>query len=505
MLRKRQKNGKDVRKRGKRFWCSFGGGRISMCNVLITFLLTLTLFGCAVGPNYQRPSVDVPQAWRFEDKEAKEVANTAWWEQFNDSVLNELIEIALKENKDVKIAAARIEQFVGQLQTTRSSLFPQISAGGSGGRQRDSELTGAIPLEGFSSAHPTYNNYEVFLKASWEIDLWGKVRRATEAARANILSTEEARRSVILTLVASVATSYVNLRDLDKELELTRRTAKSYKESYELFNFRYEHGAVSELEVSQAKSQYEQAMANIPYFQKLISQQENSLSVLLGRNPGPIARGKSIDELTLPVVPAGLPSELLTNRPDIRRAEQDLVAANADIGAAKAQYYPSISLTTLFGYASSDLSRLFNGPAMMSSLAGSLLAPIFTGGAISGKVKSAEAVQQQNLIRYRQVIQTAFQEVDDALVDQQRTREQLTSLLQQVEALQNYVRVARLQYDNGYTGYLEVLYAESLLYNAQLRLTEVQGTLFNALVSLYKSMGGGWVSEADRLTETTTD
>jgi multidrug efflux system outer membrane protein len=205
------------------------------------------------------------------------------------------------------------------------------------------------------------------------------------------------------------------------------------------------------------------------------------------------------------VVPAGLPSELLTNRPDIRGAEQDLVAANADIGAAKAQYYPSISLTTLFGYASSDLSRLFNGPAMMSSLAGSLLAPIFRGGAISGKVKSAEAVQQQNLIRYRQVIQTAFQEVDDALVDQQRTREQLTSLLQQVEALQNYVRVARLQYDNGYTSYLDVLYAESQLYNAQLKLTEVQGTLFNALVSLYKSMGGGWVSEADRLTETTTD
>jgi outer membrane protein, multidrug efflux system len=475
-----------------------------MHNVLITFLIALTLFGCAVGPNYLRPGIDVPQTWRFEDKEAKNVANTAWWEQFNDPVINELIQIALKENKDLKIAAARIEQFVGQLQTTRAPLFPQIGAGGTAGRERASELTGPSPLLG-STISPTFDNYQIFLNANWEIDLWGKVRRATEAARANILSTEEARRSVILTLVTSVASSYANLLDLDKQLDLTKRTAKSYKDSYDLFMVRLKYGSVSELEVSQAKSQYEQAMADIPFFEKAIAKQENALSVLLGRNPGPIPRGKTIDELNLLSVPAGLPSDLLTNRPDIRQAEQDLIAANANIGAAKAQYFPSISLTGMFGFASMDLGKLFFGPAKIWSFAAPVAAPIFTGGAISGQVKSADAVKRQTLFRYQQVIQTAFQEVDDALVDQQRTRERLTFLGQQVGTLRDYVRLARLRYDNGYSSYLEVLYAENLLYNAELMVTGVQGTLFQTLVNCYKAMGGGWVPEVDHLTGTTTD
>jgi multidrug efflux system outer membrane protein len=471
-----------------------------MRNKAIILLVAVALTGCMLGPNYQRPSVDVPQSWRFEDKEAKDVANTTWWEQFNDPVLNELIEAALKENKDLKIAAARIEQFVGRMETVRAPLFPQIGAGGVAGRQRVSEVYGATHLEDVRTAHPTFNDFQIFLNASWEIDLWGKVRRATEAARANILSTEEARRSVILTLVTSVASSYVNLLDLDKQLEVTRVTAKSYKEAYDIFKLRFEHGIVSEMEVSQTKSQYEQAMSNIPFFEKAIAQQENALCVLLGRNPGPIPRGKTIDQLNLPDVPAGLPSDLLTNRPDIKQAEQDLVAANANIGAAKAQYFPSISLTGLFGFASSDLGKLFYGPAKIWSFGAPIAAPIFTGGAISGQVKSAEAGQQQALFRYQQVIQTAFQEVDDALVDQQRTREQITSLGRQVESLRDYVRLGRLRYDNGYTSYLEVLYAENLLYTAELTATDVQGTLFRALVNCYKAMGGGWVTMADKMT-----
>jgi len=471
-----------------------------MRNVLVSVLLALASFGCMVGPNYQRPSVNVPQTWRFEDKEARDVANTAWWEQFDDPAFNELIHIALRENKDLKIAADRVVQFVGQLETTRAPLFPQIGAGGLAGRERASELSGASPLQGVSASNPTFDNYRIFLNASWEIDLWGKVRRATEAARANLLSTEEARRTVILTLVTSVASSYVNLLDLDKQLDLTKRTAKSYKDSYDLFLLRLKHGVVSELEVSQAKSQYEQAMADIPFFEKAIAQQENALSVLLGRNPGPIPRGKTIDELSLPAVPAGLPSDLLTNRPDIRQAEQDLVAANANIGAAKAQYFPSISLTGMFGFASTDLGKLFFGPAKIWSFGAPVVAPIFTGGAISGQVKSAEAVQQQALVGYQKVIQTAFQDVDNALVDQERTRERLTSLRQQVATLREYVRLARLRYDNGYSSYLEVLYSENLLYNAELITTGVQGTLFQALVSLYKAMGGGWVIVADRTT-----
>jgi multidrug efflux system outer membrane protein len=467
----------------------------------IILLAAIALAGCAVGPNYQRPAVDVPETWRFEDKEAKEVANTAWWEQFNDPVLNELIGIALEENKDVKIAAARVEQFMGQYRTTRAALFPQIGLGASASRQRTSEITGPTPqLESVPNHNEFFNNYEGFLNASWEIDLWGKLRRATEAARANILSTEEARRSVILTLVTLVASSYVNLLDLDKQLEVTRMSAKSYKEAYDLFKLRFEYGIVSEMEVSQTKSQYEQAMANIPFFEKAIAQQENALSVLLGRNPGPIPRGKTIDQLNLPAVPAGLPSDLLTNRPDIRQAEQSLVAANANIGVAKAQYFPSISLTAMFGYASSKLDSLFTGPGMIWSLAAPLIAPIFTSGAISGQVKSAKAVQQETLYQYLQVIQTAFREVDDGLIDQQRTREQLISLNREVEALRDYLRLAQLRYDEGYTSYLEVLYAGNQLYNGELTLTQTQGTLFMALVSLYKAMGGGWVVEADKMT-----
>jgi len=468
-----------------------------MRKVIVFLFFTLLVSGCMVGPNYQRPHVDIPQTWRFEDKEAKDVANTAWWEQFNDPALNDLILISLHENKDVKIAAARVEQFAGLYGTTRAALFPQVFAGAGYGRQRISELTGPSPIEQ-SGGNPTFNSSDLFLNAAWEIDLWGKLRRATEAARANLLSTEEARMTVILTLVSSVANSYINLRDLDKQLELTRKTAQSYKESYDVFKLRFEYGIVSEVEVSMSKSQYEQALSNIPFFEKLISQQENALSVLLGRNPGPIPRGKTIDELMLPAVPSGLPSGILVNRPDIRQAEQNLIAANANIGVAKAQYFPSISLTGLLGLASNDLSDLFKGPAKTWSWAVPITAPIFTGGAIAGQVKSAEALQQQALLTYQQSIQTAFREVDDTLVDQRRTREQLDALVQQVGSLRQYANLAWLRFDNGYTSYLEVLDAQSRLYNAELTHAQTQGTLFQSLVNLYKAMGGGWVIEADR-------
>ena len=478
-------------------------GFTNIClRILTLFTVTIALHGCMMGPNYQRPEVETPQAWRFADEKAKDVANTAWWEQFNDPVLNDLIQTALKENKDVKIAAARVEEFIGQYGTTRAALFPQIGAGAGYGRQRVSELTGPSPLED-TRANPTFNSSELFLNAAWEIDLWGKLRRATEAARANMLSSEEARRTVILTLISAVANSYINLRDLDKELELTKKAAKSYKESYDIFKLRFEYGIVSEVEVSQSKSQYEQALSNIPFFEKLISQQENALSVLLGHNPGPIARGKTLDELMMPAVPAGLPSDILVNRPDIRQAEQNLIAANANIGVAKSLYFPTISLTGLFGWASNDLSDLFHGPAKTWSWAVPAAMPIFTAGAIAGQVQSAEAVQQQALLTYQQSIQTAFREVDDSLIDQKRTREQLAALADQVGALRQYANLAWLRYDNGYTSYLEVLDAQSRLYNAELIHAQTQGNLFQALVNLYKAMGGGWVVTADQMTLST--
>jgi len=471
------------------------------------FLLTLctvtaALTGCMMGPNYQRPAVDTPQTWRFEDKEAKEAANIAWWEQFNDPVLNDLIETALKENKDVKIAAARVEEFIGRYGFTRSALFPQIGAGGGYGRQRISELTGPTPLED-TGGNPTFNSSQLFINAAWEIDLWGKLRRATEAARAELLSTEEARRTVILTLVTSVASAYIDLRDLDKQLEIAKKTANTRDESYKIFEQRFEGGIISALELNQVKSEYEQALSTIPQFERTIAQVENFLSTLLGRNPGGIARGKTIDQLTLPAVPAGLPSDILVNRPDIRQAEQNLIAANANIGVAKSLYFPTISLTGLFGWASNDLGDLFKGPAKTWSWAVPAAMPIFTAGAISGQVKAAEAIQQQSLIRYEQSIQTAFREVDDALIDQKKSREQIAAQGRQVDALRNYAQTARLRYDNGYTSYIEVLDAERSLFNAELSYTQTQGILFLSLVNLYKSMGGGWVVKAEGLTQKT--
>ncbi len=467
-----------------------------MRNVILFFLMTFAFLGCMVGPNYRRPEVETPPSWRFEESEAREVANTAWWEQFGDPVLNDLIQIALKENKDVKIAAARVEEFTGRYRTTRASLLPQVGAGAGAGRSRVTER-GPTPLDG--TINPA-NSFLIFLNANWEIDLWGKLRRATEAARADLLSTEEGRRAVILMLVTSVASAYVNLRDLDMQLEIAKRTARSREESYHLFQLRFQRGTISELELNQVKSEYEQALSTIPFIEKTIARQENALSVLLGRNPGPISRGKMIDELVLPAVPAGLPSDLLTNRPDLRQAEQDLIAANARIGVARSQYFPSISLTSSFGYASADLSKLFSGPARAWSFAAPLTAPLFTAGAISGQVKSAKAVQRQALLRYQQFIQTAFREVEDALVDQKRSREQLEIEAQQVVTLRNYARVARLRFDSGYTSYIEVLDAERSLFNAELAHAQTKGILFQALVNLYKAMGGGWVVEADRMT-----
>ena len=467
-----------------------------MSKYILPLLFMLTVFGCMMGPNYQRPVIDSPSSWRFEDKEAKDVANTAWWEQFNDQVLNELITIALKENKDIKIAAARVEEFLGRYGTTRAALFPQIAAGASASRDRITEK-GSAPFSPVVE-NPS-SSYQAFLSGSWEIDIWGRLRRSTEAARADLLSTEEGRSTVILTLVSSVASSYVNLRDLDKQLEISHRTAKAREESYNLFKLRFEGGLISELELSQVKSEYEQALATIPSIEKTIAFQENALSVLLGRTPGPIPRGKPIDELTLPAVPQGMPSDLLERRPDIRQAEQDLIAANARIGVAKTLYFPTISLTGFFGWASKDLSDLFTGPAKTWNWTVPVTAPVFTGGAISGQVQAAEAIQQQALYRYQQVIQTAFREVEDSLVDQRRSKEQLNAQWRQVEALRNYAQIARLRYENGYTSYIEVLDAERSLFNAELSYAQTQAVLFQALVNLYKSIGGGWIVKAENM------
>ena len=459
-------------------------------------LLALASSGCMIGPDYLRQVIDSPQSWRVSDETAKDLANSAWWEQFNDPVLNDLIATALRENKDLMIASARIDEYAGRYGVTRSQLFPQIGLGYDVTKQKNT-----IPG---TTVKGTYNSYETFLSASWEIDLWGKIRRQSEAARAQIVATEEGRQGVILTLVSSVANNYVTLRSLDRQLEIAKATAKTRGESYQVFQDRYSGGVISQLELSQNRSQYDEALASIPVIEKTIAQQENALSLLLGRNPGPIARGKNIDELAPPTTPEGLPSSLLERRPDLREAEQNLIAVNAQIGAAKAAFFPSISLTGLLGVASGGLSNLFHSESKVWQYGAAVNLPIFTGGSLFGQLQVAEAQQQQALYSYQKAIQQAFSEVNNALVDQEKTRVQLAAQADEVKSLVLYAELARLRYDNGYTSYLEVVDAERSLFGVQQSYTQTKQTLLQAAINTYKAMGGGWTDEAARLNEAPT-
>jgi multidrug efflux system outer membrane protein len=465
---------------------------------LLAVLVLLSLNGCLLGPNYERPKAEVPATFRFSMEETTEAANAAWWEQFQDPVLDELITAALADNLDVKIAAARVEEFRGQFVTTRSGLFPQVGANFDASRQRASQDS-LLPLP--TGVGAVYNQFDASVSAAWEIDLFGKIRRESEAARANLLASEEGRRGTILTLVASVASSYINLRSLDRQLDIAKATVKSRADSVNVFTLRFKGGEVSQLELAQSQSEYQAALATLPQLEAQIAMQEDALAVLLGRNPEPIVRGRELDALAAPQIPSGLPSDLLARRPDLLQAEQNLVAQNALIGAARALYFPSISLTGLFGSLSTEFSNLFSGAARVWSFAGSVSLPIFTAGNISGQVHQAEARQQEALFAYRKAIQVAFQEVSDALINLQKSREQLSVQGDQVSALTSYAHLARLRYEGGYTSYIEVLDAERSLFNAQLNYTQTQGAELTSFVNLYKAMGGGWVVKAEQLTQ----
>lgn len=461
-------------------------------------LLLLAQFGCTVGPDYVRPQVDSPEKWRVDYASAADVSNLRWWEQFDDPVLNGLIDTALRENKDVRIAAARVEEFSARVDIARSGFFPQIGYNGQATRNQASrESYSGVP----AGSGRSYNDYSAVLNAGWEIDLWGRIRRATEASRADLLAQEENRRTVILSLVSAVANSYITLRQFDRQLEISRNTLDSRAEALRLFELKFKGGVISELELAQVKVEYEQAAAAIPPLERQIALTENALSVLLGHNPGKIPRGISIDALILPAVPANTPSSLLERRPDIRAAEANLTAANARIGVARAQYFPTISLTGLFGYVSDELNNLLQNSANVWSIGGTALGPIFTGGAISGQVRASEAVQRQALVGYLQTVQGAFREVDDALISSRMSHEQLTAEGRRVQALTDYARLAKLRYDEGYASYIEVLDAQRSLFDAQLQYVSVQGDVYTSLINTYKAMGGGWIIQA----QTTAD
>jgi outer membrane protein, multidrug efflux system len=467
--------------------------RIYCCMFAVSASLIVTS-GCTLGPSYERPDVEMPEAFLYEPAVVGDTANTTWWKQFGDPVLDDLIGIALVNNYNVKIAAANVEQALSIVTQTRSELYPQIGYGASGKKTRraDAALSDAFP--GILNKQEIY---QAFLSASWELDLWGRIRSLSEAAQASMLATEEVRRGVILTLVSTVANSYINLRGLDEQLAVSQATLGAYEQSMKLYKLQFKYGYTSQMTVAQSESQYETAATQIPQLESQIAQQENALSVLLGRNPGPIPRGKSISELVTPVVPAGLPSSLLERRPDLLQAEQGLIAANAQIGAAKALYFPSISLTGAFGNSSTNLSNLFNGSSRAWNYGGQIVGPIFSFGAVSGQVAQSEAGQRAALASYELAVQSAFADVDNALVANLKIGEQLEAQKRLVSALTEYERLAQLQYDAGYTPYSTVLQAQQTLFPAQLVLAELLAAVLASSTNIYKAMGGGWIDEAD--------
>ncbi len=462
----------------------------------IACVLALLLAGCSVGPDWQQPKTEAPPAWRIDYAQAAELANAKWWEAFGDPVLNKLVEDALRENRDLLQAAARVDQFLGALRTTRSQFYPQFGYSGDASRNRIS-ANGPTPLP--AGVDRNYSLYEAALGAQWQIDLFGRVRRQAEAAQAQVYATEQGRRGVVLSVVASVTTGYIALRGLDRQLEIARATEANYARSLDLFERRHKGGQVSELERSQVESQYRQAQAAVPSFERQVALQENLLAVLLGRNPGDLPRGKPIQELLDPVVPPGLPSTLLERRPDVLQAEQNLRAANAAIGVAKSLYYPTLSLTGLLGLSSTSLSDFAKGTSGTALLAAGLAGPLFTFGGIEGQVNSAEAGQRAALAFYQQTVLNAFRDTNDALVGVAKRRTEYEALAKRASALRTYARLSRARYEGGAANYIEVLYAENELFAAELSAVSTLAERHSELINLYKALGGGWIDGADPL------
>jgi multidrug efflux system outer membrane protein len=446
--------------------------------------------GCKVGPNYHRPIVQTPTAFRNLSEnqqvqaQAASYADLPWWQVFQDPQLQELVRTALMQNYDLQLATERINAARAQVTVTRSALFPQVQGNGdfSGGKEHNFQ---------------TKSNFlTITADAAFQLDLFGKLRRATEAARAQLLATEDARQTVILTLVSDVASDYFALRQLDLQLQITQETVSTQIDSVKLTRLRLERGVATKLDVLQAQQVLDTANAQIPDLERQIAQEENAISILLGNYPQAVTRGLPLVEQPLPPdVPPGLPSSLLERRPDIREAEQNLVTANAEIGVAKAQFFPQISLTGSGGGSfgrSSAFSSLMSSQLGIWSYGAQVSQPIFTGGALRGNLRLAESQHQQTLIAYRQAIQRAFGDVSDALIGYQKLRQVRVRQQDTVADLQESVRLSIMRYQGGTTTYLEVLDGQRSLFSAELTLAQARGNEYQSLVQLYRSLGGGW-------------
>lgn len=452
---------------------------------------------CMVGPKYEAPVVPTPAGYRGADSaaiidSAKSIADTPWFQYFRDTTLQRLVNEALVSNFDLQIATTRIAQAEATYGIARSALYPQVAAGAGATANQYSINAGQVPTGG--PGH--YSGlYSVDLGLNWELDLWGRVRSLSASAQAQYLATVDARRGVLISLIASVSQGYFDLRELDYELAIARATLITRQGTLQLFENRFKGGVASGLEVAQAQGDVAVTQATIPDLERRIAQQENLINFLLGKGPGAVVRPAVLDTaFAVPAIPLGLPSTLLERRPDVMASEQLLISANADIGVAKAEYFPKISLTGLFGVASTQLSSLFSTNAVIASAGGQLLQPVFTGGRIKQSVALAYARRDEAIAQYLKSTQSAFREASDALIATQRSGEVVVATTAQAVALKEAARLARVRYDGGLSTYLEVLDADRRYFQAQNELAQSLGAQANSYVALYLALGGGWTA-----------
>jgi len=463
-----------------------------MTRAAFVAVVALLVSGCLLGPDYSRPPVVVPDNYRFAvaPATAESIADLPWFDVFRDPVLQQLVREALQNNYDLRIAAARVEEARANIGIVRSFLYPTINFNAAGGAQQVSRTTD--PPQSFG-ANRNYQNLLLGFALAWELDVFGRIRRDAEAATAVFLATEQAQRGVLITLVADVAVSYFSLRELDLELEIARRTVQLNDETVRFYQTRLTGGASNRLELDSAISNRSRTGSTIPELERQIAIQENQINLLLGRNPGPIPRGTALTEqYSPPSIPAGLPSALLERRPDIKAAEDLLVAANANIGAAKALFFPNFSLTSTLGSATHDLSNLGDKHAAIWSVAGSVLQPVFQGWRLTSNYEAVKARFDQAVALYQRSAQNGYREVADALVSIEKLEGVRLELEVGVGALQDATTLSRLRYDTGLANYLEILIADQQLFDQELALARARGGQLNAVVQFYRALGGGW-------------
>ncbi len=454
-------------------------------------LALLGLTGCAVGPDYKRPAVETPAAFRNQPVAANEhsLADVAWWDVYRDDQLKALIHAALKDGYDARIAAARVEQSRAIAAEVHGQLFPGIGYAANADRGRNAQLGNAYT----QGAGATASGFDGYIGAAWELDLWGRVRRLDEAARSRYLSSEEARRGVLLSLVSQVALAYFELLELDEELEIAHDATQSFGDSLKLFNRRLEGGIASRLETSSAEAAMATNAARVPGLERQIAIKENQISVLIGHNPGPITRSTRLaSQIVPPEVPAGLPSQLLERRPDVRQAEATARAANAGIGVTVGGFLPRIGLSALLGAVSPQLENLTSSKAGLWSVGAQATGPLFQGGGLHGQYEAAEAAWEEAKLEYQQTALNAFAEVSDALLARQKLAETREQQERAVRAYEDAVRISMQRYASGNASYYEVLQAQQLLYPAQVSLAQTRRDELAAVVQLYKALGGGW-------------